>query len=192
MNKKILLLILLLISINVNAEVVKFDKCIDGDTMGVYIKNEYKKVRFLSINAPEIDHGDGDGQYYGEESKNYVCDKIKNAKSIELEYDDKSDKTDKYGRVLAWVWVDGELLQKDLVSNGYAEVKYVYDNYKYSDELKELEKSAKEEKIGMWSDFTETVVKDEDKFENSGLLDLIADFISKIFDKLFNLLGNML
>ena len=44
----------------------------------------------------------------------------------------------------------------------------------------------------MWSDFTETVVKDEDKFENSGLLDLIADFISKIFDKLFNLLGNML
>ena len=82
MNKKILLLILLLISINVNAEVVKFDKCIDGDTMGVYIKNEYKKVRFLSINAPEIDHGDGDGQYYGEESKNYVCDKIKNAKSM--------------------------------------------------------------------------------------------------------------
>lgn len=192
MNKKILLLILLFISINVNAEVVKFDKCIDGDTMGVYIKNEYKKVRFLSINAPEIEHDNSKGEYYGEESKDYVCDKLKNATSIELEYDDKSDKTDKYGRVLAWVWVDGELLQKDLVSNGYAEVKYVYDNYKYSDELKELEKNAKEEKVGMWSDFTETVVKDEDKFENSGLLDLIADFISKIFDKLFNLLGNML
>lgn len=192
MNKKILLLILLFISINVNAEVVKFDKCIDGDTMGVYINNEYKKVRFLSINAPEIDHGDGDGQYYGEESKNYVCDKIKNAKTIELEYDDLSDKEDKYGRVLAWIWVDGELLQKDLVRNGYAEVKYVYKNYKYSDELKELEKSAKEEKLGMWSDSNEKEESKEDDFENSGLLDLIADFISKIFDKLFNLLGNML
>ena len=130
---------------------VTLDKCIDGDTARFIINGESKTVRFLSINAPESAHDNVQAEPYGIEASDYTCDLLKNAKTIKLEYDPKSDKTDKYGRVLAWIFVDGELLQKKLVSEGLAEVKYVYDDYLYSNDLKSIEKDAKEANLGMWS-----------------------------------------
>lgn len=135
-----------------NKFTVKLDKCIDGDTARFFINGESRTVRFLSINAPEIAHDDIEEEFYGGEASEYTCKLLSNASSIKLQYDPKSDKVDKYDRVLAWVYVDDKLLQRDLVSKGYAEVKYVYDNYLYSSELKDLEKISKEKKIGMWSD----------------------------------------
>ena len=76
----------------------------------------------------------------------------------------------KYDRVLAWVYVDGDLLQKELVSKGYAQVKYVYDEYLFSEELKELEVEAKEKKLGMWSDVS---IKKDSDFEIPSLHDLL-------------------
>ena len=151
--KKIVGLLCFLFCFNVHASnkfSVKLDKCIDGDTARFFINGESKTVRFLSINAPEIAHDDVLEEFYGNESSEYTCKVLSRAKSIKLEYDPKSDKVDKYDRVLAWVYVDGDLLQKDLVCKGYAEVKYVYEDYMYSKELKDLESNAKENKIGMW------------------------------------------
>ncbi|MEG1301460.1 MAG: thermonuclease family protein, partial [Erysipelotrichaceae bacterium] len=79
---------------------------------------------------------------------------MKGAQNIQLEYDDHSDVVDKYGRELAWVFVDGSLLQKDLVAKGLAEVKYLYGDYEYTNTLKEVEKRAKQQKVNMWSDTT--------------------------------------
>lgn len=152
--KKIFTLFIFFFCFSVNALnkfSVKFDKCIDGDTARFFINGESKTVRFLSINAPEIAHDDILEEYYGEESSNYTCKLLSRANSIKLQYDPKSDRTDKFGRVLAWVFIDDELLQKKLVSKGYAEVKYVYNDYLYSNELKELEATAKEKKLGMWN-----------------------------------------
>lgn len=133
---------------------VKLDKCIDGDTAKFFINGESKTVRFLSINAPEIAHDDVSAEYYGNEASIYTCKLLSRAKSIELEYDPKSDNVDRYNRVLAWVYVDGELLQKELVDKGCAEVKYVYDDYLYSKELKDLEKISREKRLGMWGNIS--------------------------------------
>ena len=151
--KKVVFLFCLLLCINVKASNkfnVELDKCIDGDTARFFINGKSKTVRFLSINAPEIAHDDVLEEFYGNESSEYTCKLLSRATKIQLQYDSKSDKVDKYDRVLAWVYVDDTLLQKELVSKGYAEVKYVYDDYMYSKELKELENAAKEKKIGMW------------------------------------------
>ena len=130
---------------------VTLDKCIDGDTARFFIKGESRTVRFLSINAPEIAHDDVLEEFYGDEASSYVCKRLKKASVIKLQYDPKSDIVDKYDRVLAWVFVDDVLLQSDLVRNGYAEVKYVYDDYLYSNDLKDLEVLARDEHLGMWS-----------------------------------------
>lgn len=130
---------------------VKLDKCVDGDTAKFIIDGEVKTVRFLSVNTPEIAHGGNEGEVYGDEASEYTCNLLSNAKSIKLQYDPKSDETDKYGRVLAWVFVDDELLQEKLISDGMAEVKYVYDDYMYTADLKKLEVNAKNNKIGMWA-----------------------------------------
>ena len=130
---------------------VTLDSCIDGDTAKFIIKNEVKTVRFLSIDAPEIAHDDVLAEPFGEEASIFTCNMLTNASTIKLEYDSKSDKEDKYGRVLAWVFVDDELLQDKLVIEGLAEVKYVYKDYKYSSHLKNVELEAKTRGIGLWA-----------------------------------------
>ena len=147
--KKIVLLILLIIPINVFAkDVVTLDKCIDGDTASFSFNGNVEKVRFIAVNTPE---STSKVEFYGKEASEYTCDKLTNASIIELEYDPKSDKKDKYDRVLAWVYVDGNLLQKDLVENGYGEVAYIYDDYLYVDDLCTIQNNAYNNKIGIWS-----------------------------------------
>lgn len=133
----------------VNAELAK---CVDGDTAYFTVNKEEIKTRFLAINTPE---STTKKEPFGKEASEYTCNKLTNAKKIVLEYDDNSDKTDKYNRDLVWVWVDDELLQEDLLSVGLAEIKYVYGKYKYVDHLKEVEKVAKKNKLNIWSDYKE-------------------------------------
>jgi len=60
---------------------------------------------------------------------------LRNAKQILLELDPASDTYDRYDRLLAWVWVDGELLQAKLLENHLAEIRYLYADYLYTDYL---------------------------------------------------------
>ena len=52
---------------------------------------------------------------------------------------------------MVWVFVDDVLLQKKLVSKGYASVAYLYGDYKYTEEIEKLEQEAEEKKLGIWS-----------------------------------------
>lgn len=170
----LLIVFILVFSSNVYADgkvKVTLDSCVDGDTANFVINKKVKKVRFLGINTPESVKKDSEVESYGKESSNYTCKKLKNAKKIELEYDPKSDKKDKYGRVLAWVFVDNNLLQKDLVSKGYAKVAYLYDDYLYTDEIKKAEENAKSKKLRIWSN-------------EEQLSEEIMDSVSSFFDKI--------
>lgn len=153
-NKLIIILLILSFTYKVNAAQkfeVKFKKCVDGDTAKFEYKNETITARFLAIDTPETKHPTKKEQPFGKEASNYTCNKLQNAAKIELEYDDDSDKTDKYNRYLVWVWVDNNLLQKELIKNGLASVAYLYGDYKYTNELKTQEQIAEEKKIGIWS-----------------------------------------
>lgn len=130
---------------------VKFSDCVDGDTAKFIYKKEEITARFLAIDTPETVHPNKEEEPYGKEASEYTCNKIKNAEVIELEYDEDSDELDKYNRHLVWVFVDGELLQKKLVSKGYASVAYLYGDYKYTSELEEAEQDAEDNKLGIWS-----------------------------------------
>lgn len=146
--KKIILVLLLIFPFFVYAkEEVKYSKCVDGDTIKVIRKKEEITVRLLAIDTPEVNKK----EYYAKEASNYTCNKVKNAKVIELEYDSKSNKTDKYGRVLAWVYVDDELLNDEIIQGGYGKVAYLYGKYKYVDILKVHEKKAQDNNLGIWS-----------------------------------------
>lgn len=60
-----------------------------------------------------------------------------------------------------WVYYDEHFLQKELLEKGYAKIAYLYGNYAYTDELKKVEKKAREEKIGIWSDYVEVIPSKE-------------------------------
>ena len=69
-----------------------------------------------------------------------------------LELDPDSDVFDKYGRLLAWVWVDGELHNYNVVDQGLAKVAYLYGNYLYTYELQDAEYIAKSQGIKIWGE----------------------------------------
>ena len=169
-------------------EKVKFSKCVDGDTAKFERNNKVFTLRFLAVNTPETKSPKKGVEFYGKEASKYTCDRLEKAKTIEIEYDKNSDRSDRYGRKLGWVFLDDKLLQKDLVENGYAKVEYVYGKYKYLDELKKLETIAKKEKIGLWQKETTS----DKKTSNKNILDSIIKTLEEVakllsqISKLFN------
>lgn len=144
--------------------IVKFSEGVDGDTAKFDMNGEIIKVRFLAVDTPESVHPTKEIQAYGVEASNFTKEKLKNAKTIELEFDNNSDKTDKYGRYLAWIWIDGELLQDLLIKEGLAKVAYLYADYKYTNILQESEKIAKEDKIGIWKNEVSNEYSEKENF----------------------------
>ncbi|MBR2833030.1 MAG: thermonuclease family protein [Bacilli bacterium] len=173
----IFVLVIMFFSFGVKAEEVTLKKCIDGDTADFNINGKVKKVRFLAIDAPEIKHGDKKADPYGEDASLFTCMALKTANKVTLEYESKNN-TDKYGRVLAWVFVDDKLLQGLLVKKGYAKVAYLYGDYKYTDKLKKYESEAKSNKLNIWSDYKE----DYTQYLFIGIIGIIV-LIVCIFDK---------
>lgn len=137
-----------------------FIKHIDGDTSKFKIKGKEKTVRYLLIDTPETKHPRLGVQPFGKEASERTKSLLSSAKKIEVEYD-VGPKTDKYGRDLAYVFVDGKMVNEILVREGLAKVAYVYPpNTKYLDRLKAAEALAKEEKLGIWSEQADTVAQD--------------------------------
>lgn len=150
MKKLIFIICLFLVPFSIYAkEEVTLNKCVDGDTAWFNLKEEKIKVRFLAIDTPESTNKN---EKYGKEASEFTCNLLKNATKIEIEYDEKADKTDKYNRYLAWVFVDDKLLQNLIVREGYAEIKYIYGDYKYLNTLNDSLKLAKKEGLNLWSD----------------------------------------
>lgn len=178
--KKLYVLLLFLmvifpISVSAKSDVVKLSKCVDGDTAKFIINGKEYSTRFLAIDTPEVKHPKKGVEPFGKEASKYTCDSLEKANEIVLEYDNNSTEEDKYGRKLVWVFVDKELLQEKLVSKGYAKVAYLYDDYKYTKKLQEMERKAKKSKLGVWSNQKSI----NDDYNDDSFLDQILD---KIFE----------
>lgn len=156
--KKLMLIGLLFFGLMFNVQAqekldVSFVSCVDGDTANFILNGKEIKVRFLAVDTPETSHPTKGEEPYGKEAKKYTCNSLTKAKNIQLEFDDGSEKKDKYGRYLAWIWVDDYLLQDNLIKEGLAEVAYLYGDYKYTGLLQDHEAIAKLNKVGKWSDY---------------------------------------
>ena len=159
-------------------EMVHLSKCVDGDTAKFMIKKKVYTVRFLAIDTPETKHPKKGEEPFGKEASVYTCQRLTNANKIELEYDSNSEKEDKYGRRLAFVFVDGELLQSELIEKGYAKVAYLYGDYKYTDALKLEEKLARVHKKGLWNQ--DEVRRKKNYQEAETILKKIYQFLKKM------------
>ena len=152
-------------------EKVTFNACVDGDTAWLNVNGVKTKFRFLAIDTPETVHPTKDIEAYGKNASEYTCNRLKNAKDIRVEYDSNSKKTDKYDRNLAWIWVDGSLLEQELIEIGYAKVAYVYGSYSYVENLCYVQSLARKQEKGLWSDTSlEEGYCSKVDYKNSGII----------------------
>ncbi|MFT4416422.1 thermonuclease family protein [Fredinandcohnia humi] len=123
---------------------------IDGDTITVIYNGNREKIRFLLVDSPETSHPRLGEQPFGTEAKEFTRKLVENSQKIELEFD-IGEKRDKYGRLLAYVYVDGKMIQEELLKNGLARVAYVYPpNTRYIDQFNDIQKVARKQGIGIW------------------------------------------
>lgn len=111
----------------------------DGDTITALRDNEPVKIRLNGIDCPEK------GQPFGARAKQPTSD-MAFGKTVRID----PVTTDRYGRTVAWVSVNGESLNKGLVR---AVLAWWYRKYARDDtELERLENEAREAKRGLWVD----------------------------------------
>ncbi|MFC0189252.1 thermonuclease family protein [Fictibacillus aquaticus] len=128
---------------------VKLVKVIDGDTVKIKINNHEETVRFLLVDTPESVHPTRPVQPFGIEASQFTKKLMSNGKTeIELDVSER----DKYGRLLAYVYVNGSSVQEALLREGLARVAYVYaPNTKYADEYRIIQSEAQQNEKGIWS-----------------------------------------
>lgn len=122
---------------------------IDGDTIKILFDGEEKTVRYLLIDSPETNHPRLGEQPYGKEATEENRKLLESGK-VTIEFDE-GDRLDDYGRLLAYLYVDGKSVQQQLLQTGQARVAYVFPpNTRYLEDFKKAEKQAKEQGLGIW------------------------------------------
>jgi micrococcal nuclease len=104
----------------------KVENVVDGDTIDVLIDLGFdilfqSRVRLAGIDTPESRTKDLKEKALGLESKEYLKKHLKDAKSVVIKTE-KMDSSEKYGRILGWVYVNGdtESLNDKMINDGYA------------------------------------------------------------------------
>ena len=133
----------------VPGQTAQVDYVIDGDTL---ILAGREKIRFLGINTPEIrkSHGgmtQGVEQPWGRDAANYLK-RLLTGREVTLEFD--GEKTGKYGRLLAYVILNGENVNLRLVQLGYARFNDYGEKLKYDDQFTKAESRARVRNLGLW------------------------------------------
>jgi len=127
----------------------KIKRVIDGDTF--VIENgtsKGEKVRLIGVDAPETRRtARKEIGYYGQEAKQYLTSML-SGKHVKLVFD--VGKRDRYGRLLAYVYLGKKFVNLDLVEQGYAVSYTLAPNVQYADLFVKLERQARREKRGLW------------------------------------------
>lgn len=117
----------------------------DGDTVAL---STGEHVRYLGVDAPEIDHKGGPSDFLARESRGMNA-KLVQGKPVRLEFD--QERNDRHGRLLAYVFLEnGDMVNALLLQNGLARVFLQPPNLKYSSLLLDSQRRAMAEKVGIW------------------------------------------
>lgn len=141
---------LLKVEPGVNQVSVTLIETIDGDTVKVRLNGKTEKVRYLLVDTPESKNPNMCVQPYAEEAYLRNSELVKSGK-LTMEFE-QGNTRDAYGRLLAYVFVDGQSIQGTLLKEGYAKVAYIMNPpYKYLEQFREIEGLAKRVKKNIWS-----------------------------------------
>ena len=120
---------------------------VDGDTIHVRLTDRVEKIRYIGVNTPEIHHPSKGEEPGGREAAE-VNRGLVGGRRVRLELDVQT--RDRYGRLLAYVWVGDTMVNAELVRLGYAQVMTVPPNVRYQDLFVKLQRQARDAHRGLW------------------------------------------
>ncbi|HAK8485502.1 TPA: thermonuclease family protein [Salmonella enterica] len=114
-------------------------RVVDGDTVQVLADGKMMKVRLNGIEAPES------GQPFGQRSKQNLLKLAVQKQTVVI-----ANNTDRYGRWLGTLMIDGIDINAEQVKAGMAWA-YRYHGRASDETMLRLEEEARRHKIGLWS-----------------------------------------
>jgi endonuclease YncB( thermonuclease family) len=122
----------------------------DGDTILI---NSGEKVRYLGIDAPELEYNGQNNNRLAEISRDFNLQFVK-GKRVRIDFD--KEKKDQYGRLLAYVFLEnGEMINSILIRHGLAHIMITSPNKKYFGLLLGYQQQAMNKKIGIWQNISQ-------------------------------------
>jgi micrococcal nuclease len=121
---------------------------VDGDTIVVLDGGRTVRVRLIGIDTPESVAPGRPVECFGKAASAFT-EGVLEGRTVVLEFD--VGLLDPFGRTLAYVWLDGEMLNETLVAEGYAQVLTVPPNVRYVDRFLAAERAARAARRGLWS-----------------------------------------
>jgi len=126
-------------------------RVIDGDTIQLL---DGRLVRYIGIDTPEMRRRMGhrwieDPQPMAREATE-ANRRLVQGHRLRLEYDAQT--YDRYGRLLAYVYVDGVMVNERLLADGYARVLRIPPDVRYEARFRQAAAEAKQAKRGLWRD----------------------------------------
>ncbi len=130
---------------------VRVQRAVDGDTL---LLEDRSRVRLLGVDTPETKKPDWPVERFGPEAHEFTSGHVA-GRHVRLEFD--KERHDKYGRVLAYVYLDDWFLNEELIRAGLgkAETKYPYSET-MKRRFRAAQREAQHERRGIWSIERET------------------------------------
>ncbi len=121
---------------------------VDGDTLVVRFDDGTEAtVRLLAVDTPETKHPTVGVECFGPEASAYTHRRLLGVRvAIELDV----EAHDRYGRLLAHVWIDGHRYADELLALGLAELYVLPPNGEYARTQLRLELDARRRGVGLW------------------------------------------
>ena len=120
---------------------------VDGDTIDVLIGGRESRVRYIGIDTPETVDPRRPVECFGREASERNR-RLVEGKTVGLERD--VSETDRFGRLLRYVWMEGEMVNAKLVEDGYAAATSFPPDVRYAELFSTLEAQAKAQGRGLW------------------------------------------
>jgi micrococcal nuclease len=122
-------------------------RVVDGDTVVVQVRGEESRVRYIGIDTPDVVNLARPAECFGDEASDRNRELVE-GKTVGLEMD--VSETDRYGRLLRYVWLDGRMINAVLVEEGYATAERFPPDVKRAELLAGLEAAAQSAGLGLW------------------------------------------
>jgi micrococcal nuclease len=123
----------------------------DGDTIEINYNGKTEAVRLVGINTPETVDPRRPVQCFGKEASNKLK-ALLTQKAVSLETDATQSDRDRYGRLLRFVFLDGQDVGLIMLKEGYAqESLYSSVPHLYRDLYLTAQKEAQDNERGLWS-----------------------------------------
>jgi len=125
-------------------------RVVDGDTVRVLIKGQDTAVRLIGIDTPETVAPNRPVECAGPEASVYA-EQLMSGEDVYLELDASQGTYDNYNRILAYAWLEDDLMVNlAMIDAGLAQ-EYTYDDpYTYQQLFQQAEQDARDDLLGLW------------------------------------------